>query len=541
MAYIYRYHIRNKYYRNEIKLLNYKDEIIRNINDLFFENLKDIRITENFFEFKLYMSTENNLLREMGRRLKYVWYDYRECKNGFVRAPQELYALVYPVEEQDSSRFYVEFIDTMDIDEMDRLSEQAHHYILKYRNENDISSNNEVTKDTGHQNMFYIDVLNTFIKKDNVLLIGEEPKNELRCFHVRGYHRVINDEMSENVSKYSLKDNTSDNLRNRIYFYESIDVAYLHNKVEFKNQERHSDCFDIIDHIKVNKEKIKEIFDKLDYRINKAVKIEELDNIDGKDNLVFCVHNVGQGLATSLSTRGNSNHLYFDYGMSEGENIFTEPTNITALVNINSTIILSHIHRDHWYRLVKDINAFKCKWFVPDQDINIEFKHRCAEILATGGNVHKIADTINFRGGSLFCGRESKYNPGRVTNHKHETGLALRLEMKDERGEDINILISGDQRFDYMEEEYLINLDILVASHHGGEYSWSKRANVSDDIPSPRNTETATIIYSFGIGNDGTSNTHNHPSKVNEYQSRGWKKAYNTSSSGDYILSLRNR
>ncbi|WP_303871390.1 hypothetical protein [Acetobacterium wieringae] len=84
----------------------------------------------------------------------------------------------------------------------------------------------------------------------------------------------------------------------------------------------------------------------------------------------------------------------------------------------------------------------------------------------------------------------------------------MRIEAYDVDGKELNILIAGDRRYDYIEQAQLENIDILVASHHGGAFCWSKRGI----LPTAKNEETSIIIYSCGRGN-----THKHPSKVSEY------------------------
>ena len=72
MGYIYRYELRNKRIRQNINLSEWKYDIIKVIKEMFEENLKDSRVTKEFFEFKLYESVENKILRNMGERLNYV-------------------------------------------------------------------------------------------------------------------------------------------------------------------------------------------------------------------------------------------------------------------------------------------------------------------------------------------------------------------------------------------------------------------------------------------------------------------------------------
>lgn len=129
-----------------------------------------------------------------------------------------------------------------------------------------------------------------------------------------------------------------------------------------------------------------------------------------------------------------------------------------------------------------------------------------------------------------MCSGVSRLDLSRLANHAHETGLSLCLEAKNVEGNKLNILIVGDQRYDYIDAPQLRELDLLVASHHGGDYCWSKLGGIP--VPSPR--LFSTVIYSYGIGN-----TYAHPSKVEDYNIANWAQAYHTAR-GDYniIISL---
>ncbi|MGV8147364.1 MAG: hypothetical protein ACLKAM_12440 [Alkaliphilus sp.] len=83
----------------------------------------------------------------------------------------------------------------------------------------------------------------------------------------------------------------------------------------------------------------------------------------------------------------------------------------------------------------------------------------------------------------------------------------------------------GDQRYSYLPPAVLKDIDILVASHHGGSYSKSSRHT---SFPSPN--LRSIVIYSYG-----TDNRYGHPSHVAAYQQRGWTNSHHTTN-GDYVL-----
>lgn len=516
MGYIYRYQLRDKCKREQFDLLDYEKSIIDTISLLFNENMKDVRVEKKFFEFKLYESVENKTLRRMGSELaKFLKI------NGFVRMEQKFYVIVYPNEDTNIESQYIEFFDFMDFNDIERFSKQARNYTKKHMKTNEYMKTNEfIIENTKLHNAFYVDILSAFIKVNNKIFLSEK---EITYFMITGYHRVRDKSNFEKEKKN----------HNIVEFNKEIDFKYLSYIKKNLNYNEHIDYFDINNLKEIeNKEEVSKIISNIEYEISETKQIKYLDCINARDKLVFTVYNVGQGLATSLS-KNEETFLYFDFGMSYGENSFNIPSIINMDVMENSTIILSHIHRDHWIRLIEEINAFKCNWYIPDQDSDGVFKHRFAEIIIAGGSVHKIKHTINFQGGNLCCNGISRHKPDRCASYKHGNGISLRLKMKKEDKSDINILIPGDQQYDYIDSRYTDNIDVLVASHHGGEYSWSSRRDVFNDIPTPRNKKEGIIIYSYGI-----SNTYSHPSKSKDYTTVGWTKEHHTPVDGEYILNL---
>lgn len=239
----------------------------------------------------------------------------------------------------------------------------------------------------------------------------------------------------------------------------------------------------------------------------------------------FTVHNVGQGLATSLSDGAKPPFMFFDFGESYGENKFNLPDVINISVKLPTTIILSHIHNDHWNCLNQYPKAFQADWIIPEVGSKVTFKKRCAEIIASGGTVAEVKASMKFKYGKILYGAPSRYKVGRIANHEHEYGLCMRIERAKK------ILVPGDQNYDYIEPSVLKDIDILVASHHGGNYSWSCRLGVEKDLPDAN--IDSPIIYS-----SGEHNTYNHPSKKNDYRSKGWKKEHRTERDLDFSIKI---
>lgn len=298
--------------------------------------------------------------------------------------------------------------------------------------------------------------------------------DELRCFFVKGFHRhIVN---SDNLNEYQLF--------NELLKIEScFDIGFIENQDIYFNIS--DDGKSHLDYLKIHTseehpELVEMIQNELALYLLPTENIEALNNINksltGEANrYVFKTHNVGQALTSSLSYENSPPFLYFDYGMPYGRNSFTKPASVNMPTNPGATIIISHVDKDHWYRIADDINAYQCHWYIPDQPRGTQLNHKLAEIIVNGGSVHTIISDLIFPCGKLTCGGQSKINPLRTANHVHETGLTLRLQGSDSQGEELNIFMAGDQRYDYVEKNQMDNLDILVASHHGGAFCWSTK------------------------------------------------------------------
>ena len=143
--------------------------------------------------------------------------------------------------------------------------------------------------------------------------------------------------------------------------------------------------------------------------------------------------------------------------------------------------------------------------------------------------MHTINSDLLLPCGKLTCGGQSKINPLRTANHVHETGLTLRIQARDGQGEDLIILVAGDQQYDYVEKNQLDNLDILVASHHGGKFCWSTKGV----IPTAKKSMNSVVIYSYGL-----NNTYGHPSKLAEYKNANWLKEHHTCKKGEFEITI---
>lgn len=169
------------------------------------------------------------------------------------------------------------------------------------------------------------------------------------------------------------------------------------------------------------------------------------------------------------------------------------------------------------------------KWLVPEQR-SIQFEKICSEIIMAGGQVNTISAGIHsYYDGKIIisCSGNSRHDSSRMPKYKHETGIAIKICGRKLNGEELTILVEGDQDYDYVDDSFLKDIDILVACHHGGKYSWT----IYSELPQPR-TDESCVIYSYGI-----NNSYGHPSKKNEHNSNGWTNEWDTIN-GDYSIDV---
>lgn len=527
LAYIYRYRLKNRSLQREINLMHYGDEIQNVLGEHFKENLKDSAVKGTYFEFKLFVSVPAQILQGMGRKLHRV---LPINVSGFSRMKQELYALVYRSRdgEDDSlsqeQAIYVEFFDTMLLEDQNEFLRRANAF---FQRSHDLKEQKLVEYPEEVIKNFYIDILNAHysIRFFSKFL---ESSDEISCFIVKGFHRRHREFDEEFYGSQN---------RDKIRLENCPDVGFLEHRETIRKQigddcEGYSDFLEIHSIIEQTK-LVAKIEKALSLYLAPAHTIPALSSIERGQKYIFRVHDVGQALATSISHVECNPFLYFDYGMPYGKNAVTRPSKVNMHTEPGCTIILSHLHMDHWYRIFDEYNAYMCQWFIPAQHKTAMLKHKLAEIIVSGGTVELICRDISFSCGKLTCGGTSKIKPARIAATVHETGLTLRIQASSvyKSVQECNILIPGDQEYDYIEPSQLADLDILVACHHGGRFSWSKK----DTPPLARGGNEATVIYSYGIGN-----TYHHPTERGEYYKSKWTNEHNVCSDGEYscLISL---
>ncbi|GEM_PF-2423694 len=517
MAFIYRYQIQNKEVRKRTNLKEYEDIVIESIKKYYENRIKDCRVERNFFEYRLIYKASNDELRKVSKMilkkcpiLKSEIITNNSRINGvkyFERIRQKYYAFVERDEDEKPSKFHL--IDYDDFNEIDSFSEVAKKRFNEYclRHQKKITNENIDIFSKALAIPFYMDV---FTINLNNSYFFEQDIGENNLVLIEGYQREYNtgyQREKENIQK--------------IISY--LDVENLMESGETYDDENLMDGFNISKCLKIiDGEEIKKVDKAITIEFPEAGSVKNFDNKNYK-NIDFSVHNVGQALATSLSEIGKPPFLFFDFGVSEGRNAFNRPTIRDIDLSEKPSIVISHVHRDHWYGLTIFTESFYCDWYIPHQYKEPLFLKRCAEILANGGSVSYIDSPIMSAFGTIFKGSKlSNYDPTRAAKQKHENGLGMKLKLFSEKvNSDVNVLIPGDQNFDYIPRSYLSDIDVLVASHHGGKYSWSTRQDVFLDIP--YNYNNGQIIYSYGF-----NNTHSHPSSILDYEERDWVRRHDT-------------
>lgn len=498
MAMKYIYALKYVYEKNEYDLRYVETDINRVIEELFADDLKDVYVDSDSFEFTLKRCTNVGNLRKMGKMLK----RNLNIGNGFARQSQKMYAIA----RKSTNYIDIEFIDqcitSESFDERMKRSKMYKEDLLEWVNRVNYADIYSAQLTVGEFNRFFHENWAEQEYPDEV------PYEVL--YEVTLTHKHVNRErLSFKKENYFEIEHLYTEDEN---YYEYIDLAQIRVSKCRLDDSVHTKIDSMLESDTISQSESTQLLEQLESK---------------KDAYVFTVHNVGQGLATSLSYPNQAPFFYFDYGIAYGPNKFTTPPTKRLHIQEKGTIVLSHMHQDHWCGFRTNNNALKAKWIVPHQSSSWASKHLIARIKYEGGEVqysHGISKKHIEIGNSKISQICSKRPPQGL----HQKGFAMYLyAQRCDNHAPCFILVSGDQDYDYQEKERLINVDILVACHHGGEYCWSKNGKP----PTPVNS-CSEIIYSYGQGN-----THQHPSKVIDYSAVGWNNRYDTIT-GDYSVNI---
>lgn len=511
MRYIYA--LRKKEERNNTDLRKYENEIKNALEYLNVSKDNYVVVNTDSFEFSYSGCIPRGYLQELGKRFARLGVG----RGGFIRQNNKAYTfLSFDESKAEDEQVLVELADCSTVSleteyRQDNVPEWVNFYSKVELSTTYISEKRA------------IDIFGRFYelaKEKNVVLLVELK-----------YHYLEN--------------------RRYIEYLEFGDISDRY----YQNPIRENTC--IVEHLYSAGHYRPNFVDLADIKLLNVVSDSERESVVSKFNLeieshigqqyetnildrnrdtkyTFTVHNVGQALATSIREKGKQPFFYFDYGVACRKNKFTLPVDVELPIAENATILLSHVDEDHWCGFRINPESLKCRWVIP-QKPGKALKKVLSSVYSSGGTISLyIAKGLNIfeiksANNCMVVGNEkSNIKPSRVPKTVHENGNALYIFAEYEE-EAYKIVVSGDQDYDYQDNSYLNNINILIACHHGGIYSWSKRVAV----PTP-NIDENKIIYSYGQGN-----THKHPSKTGDYVKQGWKSEHHTPSDGDYEIDLK--
>lgn len=513
MAFIYQYEMDKKLGKKD--LTGYSDVLNRILEREFGKNLKETYIDEEMLEFRLYKSVDAVRLRNLGKKMK------RETNVtfGFRRRRQQLYFIIDKINEETES-VIVDIVDGM-VGVPENYRQRASSFFTS----EGLAERIETTEIAdGLRNSLYLDVCSAEVDKSFLLKMGIDEIQEGDCFLTYAWHRKTKEILQ-----------ADELLKGRfVQVTDAPDYAYHaalaeENTTMQESETGGTDYFGIIGNGMQREDLPATIQNLFSINLEESEKIE-VEDIKNK-SMEFCVHNVGQALATSFSVTGETPFLYFDYGLPFGKNAMTKPVGTKLPVKENGVIILSHVHQDHWMGLAKCPEAYTCRWYMPNQHRGVQLNHKIAEIIVAGGRVYTVPTGVSDMWAGkihISCSGISAIKTARTATKCHETGLAMNVLAKGTDGKEFHILIEGDQDYDYVEKAFLKEVDLLVVCHHGGKYSWTGNAA----LPLPKNGDSCAV-YSYGAGN-----TYGHPSKRKEHQRAGWKKEHDTIN-GDYRVEIQ--
>lgn len=513
MAFIYRYHLRNKSERDQKNLTEYTEVLKTTLEARFEKNIKEIIIEDNYFQFKLFVSVATHELNSMGKAIKKSGF---HTEFGVVRKNVEFYAVVTDVDDEQRS---------ISIDFIDASVGNKEVFLSRVR---DFAIQNELTEFSDEiKRNYYVDVFSGQMSKEE--LISKTGLTEIEvgdCFKTRVLHKH---------GEASLGSKTLERIKDVVSLENLVDYQYRTKQNDFvENVE--NDYFVIESVSQMSKDDFRDKTKVLDYEELKRNSLSDntleefFKNIKKGKIIDFCVHNVGQALATSFAYEAETPFMYFDYGLPNVWNRHTLPKDgVSMPTNVQTKIILSHVHTDHWLGLKTFMDAYKCMWYVPDQE-RPAFKKEIANIQVAGGNVVILSKSINGTNFVLSYLEKSATTLNPPGKHLHETGDALCVIAKDLFGNVYKILDVGDQYYDYLIPNFLHDVNCLVACHHGGTYNRNRCAI----MPTPNGVEN-TVIYSYG-----KDNKYGHPNNniVLEYRTAGWENEHHMPGDKDYVKKI---
>lgn len=490
MGFIYRYELKDKNNREKIDLEKEKKNILPTVKKAFGKNLETVDVYSDFFEFRLKERIPpTSELQKLGKdiiksspSLNSKKKVYKKNSQLFRRKKNSYYGFLEDVEYK-RGEYSLKF-DLVDQEDIHRIQ--------------DGGEGSQLPKVELLKN------LNTF---SMIVEIGKQD----RLF--KKFKDLSDVEINELVNRWYILTGKHVNKGNSLIFLDytqSQDIAsnfFLHSIIGLEETVKNwLESFTSLDEIK--------------YNVETEFQKFETDFFIG-------VYNVGQGLCSAICNYDSQPLLYFDFGGGERRDTVTYPKDIKYCFKQKPKIILSHLHRDHWIGANRCKDALKMEWLVPPQE-------------KRGTQVIKLFADISTNGILTVLSRSTlpKNTPyGKLLictgkdNHYHNNGIAFWVKTKSDK----RYLMPGDNRYQYIPASYLKSLNGIVATHHGGEYFH----NIAGKSCIPQSSKQGEIVYSYGKHEKFIPeyNSHGHPSFVEEYEAKNWKKDYHTPE-GHCVLGL---
>lgn len=430
MRYIYA--LKKKEERNNINLKIYEKEIKRALEYLNVAKENYVVVNTDSFEFSFSGCILRGYLQEMGKRLA----ELDIGKGGFIRQNNKAYAfLSFDESKEEDEQVLVELADCSTVDlENEYRQDNMPEWVSFYRK---VELSTTCISEKRARDIF--GVFYEIAKEKDIVLLVElkhhylenETYNE---FLGSGY---IYDHISSRYHRNPIRENTciierlySDGLY-RSEFVDLVDIKLL----------------DVVSDLE--RESVISKFNlKIESHIGQQYKSNMLDR-SGDTKYTFAVHNVGQALATSLGEKVKQPFFYFDYGIACRKNKFTLPSDVELPIAENATILLSHVHEDHWCGFRINPEELKCRWVIPQKPGKVLTKVLASVYLsggsislyrANGLNVFKIKNINN----CMVVGNDkSLIKHSRVPKTVHENGNALYI-LAEHEGMEYKIAVSGD-------------------------------------------------------------------------------------------------
>lgn len=228
------------------------------------------------------------------------------------------------------------------------------------------------------------------------------------------------------------------------------------------------------------------------------------------------VYNVGQGSLSAVTDEYNTPLLYYDLGGGFGFNRFTYPQKLELCFSKAKSIILSHWDLDHVETARRYLNENQSAlngltWIAPEQKVTSYYYKLAARLVAAGGKLLLWSNFSRNKTIDFWAGQLIKCN-GPDKNH---SGLAL--VVKSHNNFIKKVLHPGDAAYQYIPGFHKLNLDGIVATHHGANFDFN-------NYPIPITNQCA-IAYSYY-----TPTRYGHPKadSVNAHSYAGWTNRCDT-------------